>query len=220
MSKADKQTYAYCRNKSIIGNVQDEYELSQDEYYMLYSFYVTYSMCGNQSAKKRTFADYGWATNSIKNTELEQKLKGVIDLNKNSNFNFTDKNDLKEQFAAHDLSDGTLSNYDLERAVIGKTSASNQYLKLFYRIRDGFAHGKFLLKLSSNQTKMVVIQDDDTHNVTARIVIKLSTLLDFVECIDKNKLIICKTIRRIKLCKQILNSVKLKIQKDFLTGDN
>ena len=87
------------------------------------------------------------------------------------------------------MGDGILTDYDVERCVIGQTSENNKYLKLFYRIRDGFAHGKFLLKRSSTNEKMVIIQDDNGKNVTARMVIKLSTLLHFVSCIDLNKVI-------------------------------
>ena len=92
-------------------------------------------------------------------------------------------------FKKCNLLDGSLSDYDTERAVISDTNESNKYLKLFYRIRDGFAHGKFLLKYSSTHEKMVIIQDNNTHNVTARIVIKLSTLLSIIETVDINGII-------------------------------
>lgn len=191
------QTYKYIVNNSIVGVGNDEYSLSQEEYSSLYSFYVTYSMCGKQSLKKKTFVDYGWANNNIqvvenhkkRNTDLGNALLGVIDFSQLSSFVFTDKDDLEEQFNNNNLGDGILNNYDVERCVIGQTSESNKYLKLFYRIRDGFAHGKFLLKKSSTDEKMVVIQDDNGKNVTARIVIKLSTLLSFISCIDLNETI-------------------------------
>lgn len=191
------QTYKYIVNDSIVGTGNDEYTLSQEEYALIYSFYVTYSMCGKQSLKRRTFMDYGWESNNIqvvdnhkkRNTDLGNALIRVIDFSKLSTFIFTDKDDLKKQFSNNNLEDGILTDYDVERCVIGQTSESNKYLKLFYRIRDGFAHGKFLLKKSSANEKMVIIQDDNGKNVTARIVIKLSTLLQFVSCIDLNKTI-------------------------------
>ena len=111
-------------------------------------------------------------------------LANVINFSNNYNFEFTDKNDLRDQFISHDLSDGALVNVDDERAVIAKTNERNKYLKLFHRVRDGFAHGKFLLRKASTGEKMVIIQDNDSNNVTARIVIKLSTLLSFVDVID------------------------------------
>ena len=82
-----------------------------------------------------------------------------------------------------------MADLSFERCVIGKTNATNKYLKLFYRVRDGFAHGKFCLRLSKENIKMIVIQDDDGHNVTGRIVIRLSTLIAFITAVDINHLI-------------------------------
>lgn len=184
------QKYQYKIADSILGKMQDEYALSENEYYCIYSFFVTYSMCGSQSAKKRTFSDYGWSVENVKNTTLGSALENVLNLNRNLDFIFTDKDELAIQFNSKNLPDGPLIDIDKERAVISKTSEPNKHLKLFYRVRDGFAHGKFILRLSSNSEKMVIIQDDNSHNVTARIVIKLNTLLNYVNAVDINGLIL------------------------------
>lgn len=185
-----KQTYKYKIKGSILSKGQDEYTLSKNEYYCLYSFFVTYSMCGSQSAKKRTFMDYGWHENNIKNTELGIALSEVLNLNRNSDFTFTVRDDLSVQFNKCNLKDGFLVDVDCERAVIGITRGSNNYLRLFYRVRNGLAHGRFNLRFSSKNEKMVVIQDNDKDNVTARIVIKLNTLLKFIKAIDINGIIL------------------------------
>ena len=187
--KKDKQSYQYKKENSILGSCVDAHRLSEDEYYKLYSFYVTYSMCGSQSAKKRSFVDYGWESNRIIRTELGAKLKDVLSLSRNKDFIFTDEDNLAEQFHLLDLDDGDLQSVDKEKAVISKTHESNSYLKLFYRIRDGFAHGKFRLLFSSGGERMIIVQDDNGHNVTARIVIKISTLLNIVDIVDRYKLI-------------------------------
>lgn len=88
-------------------------------------------------------------------------------------------------FKKFDLPDGRLQNPDYERAVISKTQGDNKYFKLFYRIRDGFAHGSFSLRLNSKNNKMIVIQDQDKDNVTARIVIGLETLISIIKIIDR-----------------------------------
>ncbi len=141
-------------------------------------------MCGSQSAKKRTFMDYGWHENNIRNTELGIALSTVLRLNKNPNFTFTEQDDLSVQFNKCDLKDGFIADMDRERAVIGKTNESNHYLRLFHRIRNGLAHGRFNLRFSSKNERMIVIQDNSKDNVTARIVIKLDTLLNFIKVID------------------------------------
>lgn len=183
------QKYGYKLAESILGITPDEYALSMSEYYRIYSFYVTYSMSGTQSAKKRSFIDYGWRSNNLKNPELGNRLAEILSLNRNNFFIFTEKDDLREQFERLQLLNGPVENLEYERAVIAHTSAENNYLRLFYRIRDGFAHGKFKLRYSSVGEKMVVIQDNDRDNVTARIVISLSTLLRFIDAIDVNNII-------------------------------
>ena len=116
------QKYQYKIADSILGKMQDEYALSENEYYCIYSFFVTYSMCGSQSAKKRTFSDYGWSVENVKNTTLGSALENVLNLNRNLDFIFTDKDELAIQFNSKNLPDGPLIDIDKERAVISKTS--------------------------------------------------------------------------------------------------
>lgn len=185
-----KQTYKYKIADSILGTSRDDYELSRDEYFKLYSFYVTYSMCPGQSDKSRDFLSYGWQSNKTSEAKLSEALKSVVDLHKNANFIFTEKNDLKDRFADLTLTDGPVADLSFERSVVGSTTAvSGNYLKLFYRIRDCLAHGKFKLRLNDSGQKFVVMQDNSKYNVTARIVIKLDTLLGFVSVVDSAGLI-------------------------------
>lgn len=184
-----KPKYGYIVNNSII-QPNNEYSLTQEEYFLLYNFFVTYSVCKNQSFQKRNFTDYGWQTNNIKQQGKETDL-GIM-LKNHINFNISTFNgtvDLKDLFKKNDLIDGILPNYDNERAVITVSRENNKYLNLFHQIRNCLAHGKFMLKYSSNNEKMIVFQDDDSDNVTARMVIKLQTLIDLIFAIDKNRLI-------------------------------
>lgn len=99
-------------------------------------------------------------------------LNAVLNLNKNKNFIFTDQDDLKKRFSDLAFTDGTLPNLDTERSVIGKTSEPNNYLRLFYRIRDAFAHGKYCLVFHPvTNEKMVVMEDNSPYNFTARLVL-------------------------------------------------
>lgn len=194
----NKQSYKYIVAKSILYKQEDDYKLSLPEFYLLYNFYVTYSCCGTQSMKKRTFEEYGWDNfaRTIGNkvfdpsTYLKDALSTIIDLDDKTHFIFTDDgDDIKQCLSQVDLTDGVLMDFETERCVCMRNSGTNRFLNLFYRIRDGFAHGKFLLKYSAGYEKCVVFQDDDGHSVTARIVLKLDTLLKMVEIVDRNKLI-------------------------------
>lgn len=193
----EKCTYAYIKEQSILYSVQNEYEFSENDYYKLYSFFVTYSMCENQSMKQRDFEKYGWESNLLelsinskkKKTPLYNTLHDVLDLN-NKNFLFYSENkDYKKMFEDCDLHNGAIRNCDTERAVIGQSNDRNKYLKLFRHIRNCLAHGKFVLRYSSENEKMIIMQDNHNRNVTARMVLKLTTLLNFVDRIDLNGLI-------------------------------
>ena len=194
----NKQSYKYIIANSIIYQQEDEYKLSQDDFYVLYSFYVTYSCCGNQSMKRRTIEEYGWNSFSRKkgvktpdpSKYLKDALAEIINLDDKDHFIFTeDGDDISKCMTKVDLADGILTDYETERCICMRNSENNRFLNLSYRIRDGFAHGKFLLKISESGKKCVVIQDDDGHSVTARIVLKLDTLLRMVKIVDKNSLI-------------------------------
>ena len=180
MAAKSTQHYRFCKASSILGTLPDEYSLTMNEYHSIYSFYVTYSMCKTLSAKKRDFRDYGWATNSTTDQVISAVLKGVLKLQKNPEFVFTEKDDLAEQFKDRALTDGPVADLAKERAVIGITPEDNNYYKLFHRIRNGLAHGKFRLCYSPTNEKMIIIQDNDHYNVTARIVLRLSTVIGFI----------------------------------------
>ena len=187
------QTYKYTKAGSIIGHNPDDYSLTQNEYYRIYSFYVTYCMCENLSAKKKQFINYGWRSNNINgtdSTDLREALTDVLDLVKRkTKFVFTEKDELEDLFTEYDLEDGALTDLDNERFVIGKTPGDNKYLRLFYRLRNGFAHGLFDLRYSSRNEKMVVIEDHNSSNVNARIVLKLDTLIWFINAVDRRGII-------------------------------
>lgn len=187
-------SYKLVKAHSLLVGLSDEYKLTEEEYGLLYEFFVTYSLSGNQSYKKRKINDYGWA-GSITKSGLKNQLSKILDLDKNSNFVFlNDKDDTSkkvvDRYKSVTLEDGAAFDFNYEHAVIGRTSADNKFTKLFYRIRDGLAHGKYILKLSSTNEKMVVIQDDGNNAVTARIIIRLDTLIRIVKTIDKKHILI------------------------------
>ena len=191
-----KQTYQYKEAQSIIYRLTDEYALTETEYFRLYSFFVTYSMCKAQSTKKRTIEDYGWVSRTpgkaanIVSSGLKEVLANVLHLDGNASFIFTDEDDLAVRFAETDLINVNPNEIAIERAVIGKTTTeTNAYFKLFYRIRNAFAHGRFALRLTRAGEQIVIIQDNDTYNVTARIILRKRTLLDFARVVDRNNLL-------------------------------
>lgn len=189
MDKGTKQTYKFKKENSIVHNSPDEYILSESEYCHLYKFFVTYSLCKSQSFKQRLITDYGWSSNSIVASGLKEELGRVLALDDNPMFVFTDKNDLRAQFECTNLLDGVPQELLQERAVVGRTNEDNKYYKLFHRIRNALAHGRYSLRINARGEKMVVMQDNDRDNVTARLVLKLETLLEIIYIVDIDRLL-------------------------------
>lgn len=188
-NKSKKQSYKYEKKFSILNGLEDKYKPTAKEWEILYTFYVTYSMVGGQSYKKKNFKDYGWEGESVTNSGAELLLEKILPLKKSDSFIFTDKDDLKENYKKLNL-EYPCTNFDYERVVIGRTTGSAKYDKLFYRIRDCLAHGCFVFQYNSKEEVMLIMEDHGPHNVTARIVIKLNTLLDMAKVINKNNIFV------------------------------
>ena len=110
-------------------------------------------MCGAQSFRKLAFTDYGWPSNKLNDPVLKSALLDVLNFAGARSFVFADGNDLFNRFSEAGLQDGEVDDLSFERAVIGKTSGSNRYLKLFYRIRNCLAHGKFALRFDKMRSE-------------------------------------------------------------------
>ncbi len=182
-------------SRSILDGVSDQYALSEHEYYTLYSFFVTYSLCKKQSDKKRTLRDYGQSNVHIVKSGVRKNLRSVLRIDQKKGeencFIFSKAKSRPKNFEKINLGDGTLSDYDKERAVLPENSEQNQYFTLFHHVRNGLAHGQFALVFSSTGEKMVVMEDKTrTGNVNARMVLKLNTLLSIVATIDEKHLIV------------------------------
>lgn len=103
----------------------------------------------------------------------------------NDDFVFSEANDLKKCFNDHDLQDEFSGNIIKSRAVIAKSSDDTKLLKLFRHIRNCLCHGKFVAVRTELNSVSLVMQDDNGHNVTARMVLDLAALIDWIYCISK-----------------------------------
>ena len=93
----DTQGFEYVESESILHGLRDEYSLSKEEHYILYSFYVEHSMYGDQSSKKELL----WIMAGIVTKRLKMELKKhyvksfhcmvmtILDLNRMMNWELT-----------------------------------------------------------------------------------------------------------------------------------
>lgn len=139
-SSDEGQFYEYREHESIIYGLSDEYTLSYQEYYVLFSFYVEHSMYKDQSTKKRSFTDYGWPNDKTTENGVKEELSKVLPLyNDCDDFIFTREDDLDSQFASTDLANGKITNRSKERGVFaiqGERKNESYFLLLFSRIRN------------------------------------------------------------------------------------
>ena len=183
------QTYGYVKKVSIITYYGKEAKISLEEEWLMFKFFVVHNPCGdNMTWKSISFKDYGWPDKIDKPNGLRSKLDEVLSISSNQ-FVFTEKDDLKEKFAATNLTDGFPEDIITERAVIGDTPGDNKHLKLFRHIRNCFCHGKYVVVKNALGHEMIIMQDNYNKNVTARIVIRKTTLMEWIRIIDKNKMI-------------------------------
>lgn len=188
--KKTKPTYKYYIQNAMTYDHFDEYVFLDDEYNLLHKFFITYSMAKDQSSKIKTCLDYGWSSEKITESEFFPDLRAILPLYRNKNFIFIKKGNLKEEYERLGLFDRKITEIDTERGVFIVSNQDNNYLTFFQKIRNGLAHGNYKLIYSKQNKKMIIIQDNNSYNVTARIVIELKTLLDIASLIDKNMILL------------------------------
>jgi len=182
------QTYKYIKNKSILIDSRPEVVLDRKVEYLLLKFFVVNTPCETTSRRAISLKEYGWKENYNSIYGLQKRLDAIIDFN-SGNYIFTDEDDLLDRFEENKLMDNMLDDIITERFVIGKTLESNKLLKLLRHIRNCFAHGKYIVVENSINQNVIIMQDDNTYNVTARIVIKVDTLVGLIKIIDRNNTI-------------------------------
>ena len=85
-----------------------------------------------------------------------------------------------------DLKDSFPSDFERERICV-VDNKKNQFMSVFYHIRDSFAHGRFYVQ-DCNGIKVLVMEDVAISKgaqkpVTARMIIRKETLLKWIDLI-------------------------------------
>lgn len=145
-------------------------------------FFVIRTPYAQTSLKGVPLSAHGWKGNSIKT--LKEKLQAEL-CNKNLFFIQESANDMKNALVAAGLVDDFPTNCTHE--AVCYTKKDNQIQGLCYHIRNCFAHGRFLLK--KNGTNSFFAFEDISiykkqRKVSARMILKKSTLLKWIEIIE------------------------------------
>lgn len=152
-------------------------EFVDEELIKIITFYLFHSPCNGLSAMQKSLKDYNWHTPWRLPYKLNSQLKQA-----SSNFNliFSAKSyaTLDEALKKADLLDNFPSNLKCERIGV-YDNKSNQFISVFYHIRNAFAHGRFCIKENT-----FVFEDKYGTKVSARMILKKKTLLKWIEIIE------------------------------------
>ncbi len=94
-----------------------------------------------------------------------------------------------------DLNNCFPSHFERERICV-VDNKNNQFMSVFYHIRNAFAHGRFYLQ-NCNGNKVFVMEDvaskrDSKKSITARMIIQKKTLLKWIDLIKGGEKIYSK----------------------------
>ncbi len=165
--KAEKPTWI--KNNNI--------EFSDSNFQKIIDFYLFKTPAENLSARSKSVESYGW--NNTYN------LKKKIGLTSNQSL-FTFAETLKEMEEA--LSDSNLKKrfWENHNERVCLYVQKNQLNSLFYHIRNSLAHGRFDI-IKRNTDNIFVMEDVNKKCISARMVIKESTLLNWIEIIEQGE---------------------------------
>ena len=163
---------------------------------MIWDFYVTHAISGN-SGQKRELPDYGWKkteNGELGYDALEKRLAIIAGIEK---FCFIRSKSCKDTLKAMDLSNDRicvehpravlLQNFsttvDENEKIQFAGGGENRITCLFRHIRNAFAHGNTYFF----DNEMMLLEDRDGKTTTAKILIRMKTLLDWIQILDKDQ---------------------------------
>lgn len=148
-------------------------------------FYVFHCPCENISARGISLNDYGWTEPWRKPYKLNEQLKQATS-NHNLIFSAHTYNNMDIALEKANLLHHFSDDVSTERICI-YDNKDNQFLSIFGHIRNAFAHGRFLF-VKNNDEEYYIMEDVKSIRrqkvVTARIILKKSSLLNWIDIIE------------------------------------
>ena len=166
-------------------------EYNDSELFRIVTFFVFHSPCDGLSSMRRTLAEYGWPAPWKKPFYLNKHLKKAA-----SNFNLlytaSSYDDMEKALKDGDLLTAFPSDLGRERICVYDCQ-KNQFLSVFYHLRNAMAHCS--LNMVDVDGECVFIFEDTVPKkntgqlkVSARMIIRKSTLLKWIDIIERGEL--------------------------------
>lgn len=158
------------------------------DFIKIIDFFQFHSPVPGQSARCKTLAEYGWIDPWKKPYWLNKQLR---QMSSNYDLLFTAKSggEMEENLERADLIDAFPNDLGRERICVADNK-NNQFMSVFYHIRDAFAHGRFYITEFENHKTFVM--EDVTPGlgkkpVSARMIIRKDTLLAWISLIENGE---------------------------------
>lgn len=172
--------------------VPPEYE--DEGLYEIILFFVIHSPCSGQSENGISLTERGWKEKPWNSPKyLKEKLDNVIFGTNTRMLKICEsKYKMLCEIENYNLDDDFFKYREQQRALYAKANKAgceNEYMSLFYHIRNALAHGRIAMYPTKNGDITFVMEDgkqkgkdaDDRFEVSARIVINKSSLLKVIE---------------------------------------
>lgn len=160
---------------------------------MIWDFYVTHSFSGS-SGQERKLTEYGWGSGEkdLKTVEKELMLSAGIaklccirskGIDKTLSANDFVNSEICVEHPRIILRQNYTLTVDENETIKFAGGGENRIVSLFRHIRNAFAHSNTYFFDNGN----MLLEDKEGSKVTAKILIKQQTLLDWIAIIDKNQ---------------------------------
>lgn len=162
-------------------------EFNDEDLFRIVVFFVFHSPCSTLSSMSRTLDVYGWNTPWGKPYYLNKQLKRSSS-NYNLLFSACNYNAIEDALRNANLWKDFTNDLRTERICI-YDNMHNQFLSVFYHIRNALAHCR--INIVDVDGECVFIMEDvvperkhDRLKLSARMIIKKSTLLNWIDLIE------------------------------------
>lgn len=158
------------------------------DFVKILDFFQFHAPVPGQSARCKTIQEYGWETPWKTPFWLNRQLKRAAS-NYDLLFTAESQGKMDENLEKADLRDSFPSELTRERICV-VNNKKNQFMSVLYHIRDSFAHGRFYIATIGDE-RIFVMEDVSPggvqRSVTARMIIKKTTLLAWISLIENGE---------------------------------
>ena len=163
----------------------EEYD---EDFIKIIVFFQFHAPVPGQSARCRTLEEYGWGTPWKKPYWLNRQLRQNSS-NYNLLFTAPSKSYMEENLERADLRENFPSDLGRERICVADNKR-NQFMSVFYHIRNALAHGRFYIT-EFEEHRLIVMEDVSPESgskaVSARMIIRINTLLAWITLIENGE---------------------------------